>query len=273
MSTEEATPSVLDRLPVIPSKWFARILGIAVGLVLWFWLASVFPNQLMPYPLEVFEITWGLVVSGTATEHLSITLLRTFLGFLGSMLFALVFGVMMGTTDYWERFNLPFVLVGVSIPAVAWAAITTVIFGFQLSATVVATVLTVTPFITIYIWRAVSQIDADLVEMATAFEVSRWRVLSRIILRSIAPTIFAMFRFSLAISWKIVLISETFASSSGIGNRLIAAYQRYRFEEAWAWALVFMVIILLIEYVLFKPLERRAFRYRREADFDKVGRR
>jgi cytochrome c-type biogenesis protein CcmH/NrfF len=46
------------------------------------------------------------------------------------------------------------------------------------------------------------------------------------------------------------------------------AYERYQFERAWAWAVVFMVVVLAIEYFILRPLERRAYEYRQDAELD-----
>lgn len=268
MATEDSTTIGGFRLPQSLS---ARLFGLLLGFLVWMGVAFVFPNQLMPYPDEALGLAWGLIEAGTAWTHLEATIVRTFWGFVGSMIVGVALGVFMGINNYGQYMTTPWVVVGLSIPAIAWAAIATLIFGFSLLSPVTATVLTTYPYIAINVWKGVESIDADLVNMSKAFHISRFRMLFRMILPSAAPFLFSAFRFGLAISWKIVTIAEIFASNSGVGYKLMQAYQLYKFELAWSWAILFMIVILMIEYLITKPLERRVFEYRQDADFDLLG--
>lgn len=244
----------------------ARIFGVLLGFAGWFGLASVFPNELMPFPIETLELTWELVHTGVAIPHLVATLERTFWGFLGAMALGGIIGILMGTNEYLRRFTFPYVTFGLALPAVVWAAITTLVFGFSELAPVTATIMVTFPFIALNVWKGAESIDAELVEMSQSFHVSNRRLLARVILPNAAPQLFSSVRFGLAISWKIVTIAETFAASNGIGYKLVQAYNGYQFELAWAWALVFMAVILVIEYGIMRPLESKTFEYRPDAD-------
>lgn len=248
----------------------ARVFGISLGLVGWYALASVFPNELMPYPIETIVLTWELVSTGVIVPHLAATLWRTLWGFLGAAVVGGSLGVIMGSNRYGRRFVLPYIIAGISVPAIAWAAVSTMIFGFSQLTPIMATVAVTFPFIAINVWKGVENLDANLLAMSTSFNVSNRRLLWRVVLPNASPQLFSGARFGLAISWKIVTIAEIFASSSGIGYKLIQAYSRYQFEQAWAWAVVFMIVILLIEYGIFRPFERKVYKYRPDTDFDVV---
>lgn len=264
-----------QRLPgvglITSNKWTARAFGLLLGLLGWIGLASVFPNNLMPYPYETVMLAWGLVESGAAWPNLAATLSRTFWGFLGSMFVGIALGVFMGINNYSQRFFTPYVVIGLSIPAIAWAAVTTIIYGFSIMAPVIATVLTTFPYVAINVWKGVENLEPELIDMSKSFHISNRRMLRRMIIPSAAPFLFSSFRFGLAISWKIVTIAEIFAASSGIGYKLMQAYQLYQFEQAWAWASLFIIVILIIEYGIIKPIERRVFEYRHDADFALIG--
>lgn len=247
---------------LLGSSWLARVFGLVVGLSAWTALASVFPNQLMPYPYETALVAVGLVQQGVVSTHVSATFWRMLVGFLGAWVIGIGTGIVMGASDYGEKFLLPSLTIGLAFPAVSWAAITTLVFGFGDLAPIVATVLITFPYITVNVWKGVEDINPERLRMSSAFGVSRTRLLVRLVLPSIAPALFTAFRYAIAIAWKIVTISEMFASSSGVGYKLVEAYETYRYEEAWAWAVLFMLIILGIEFLFVRPLERRFFQYR-----------
>lgn len=267
MATEKDTFGVRNTtIPsILANNWFARVFGIVMMLIVWSAIASVFPNQLMPYPIETVQYMVELVEGG-ALEHVGITMWRTLWGFLIAWGLGIVTGVVMGVSWFGERFTIPYIIVGLSIPAVSMAAITTLIFGFGNIAPIVATAIVTFPYITLDVWKGVEDINPDLVRMSQAFEVPRTQILRRFILLSIAPALFSGFRFALAIAWKIVTIAEMFASSNGIGYNIVTAYTSYHYEQAFAWAVLFMVIVLAIEYGFARPLERRAFKYRTSDD-------
>lgn len=256
---------------VVEREWVARLFGIGAGFAAWVGLASVFPNELMPFPAETFALAWDLAVSGSATTHIVWTLGLTFLGFLGAMLLGSAVGVVMGINDYGRRFTTPYIIAGLAVPAVAIAAAATLVFGFGPTAPVVATVALNFPFVAINVWKGVESLEADYIEMGRSFNVSKPRLLRRVIIPNAAPSLFTAMRIGLALSWKVVTVVEIFAGSRGVGYKIMQTYQLYRFEEAWAWAVLFIAVILVIEYGVFKPLERKVFEYRQDADFELLG--
>jgi len=249
----------------------ARTFGLILGLAGWTALASVFPNELMPFPQETVLLAWGLVESGAVWEHLGATIWRTVLGFIGSVLLGAGGGILMGINNYGQKFLTPYTVIGLSIPAIAWAAVGTLVFGFTIWAPVAATSLTTAPFIAVNIWKGTDNIKSDLVTMSRSFDVSRRRTIWRLIIPNASPMLFSAFRLGLAMSWKIVTITELFAASSGVVFKLMQTYQLYQFEQSWAWATVFIIVILGVEYGFVKPLERRVFEYRQDADFNLLG--
>lgn len=263
-----------DRLRALEDRGIpvGRINGIAILLVAWYTLSIQTPANVLPTPGQLVSTTLELFRQGIVVRNLVPTFVRTVLGFVGALGLGVAVGVVIGLNDYAQKFFTPYVMILLSISGVSAAAIWTLIFGFEsfgfgfaTAAPVGATVIVVFPYIAINIWKGTEDIEWPLVEMSRAYGVSHPRLLRRMVLPNVAPSLFAAFRFGLATAWKIVTITEIFAASSGLGYKLVSSYSQYQFHNAWAWGLIFIVILLVIEYGLFKPLERRAFRYRGEA--------
>lgn len=268
-----ATRDQLRRVPAVGQLdgWLARGLGIVLFFLGWAAVATMFPMRLMPYPHEALLLAWELVRAGQVWPQLSATLARMFWGFFGGMALGISMGIMMGIDDYQRKFLTPHVVLSLSIPHISWGIAATLIFGYDILAPIVATILVVFPFVAVNVWKGVEDIDGDLLEMSKSFDISFLRTLRRVILPNIAPSLFSASRLGLAMSWKAVTITEMFAASSGIGYKIMESYESIQFERAWAWAVVFMVVILLIEYGIFKPLQRKVFEYRQDADFTTLG--
>lgn len=279
MTTIDTVNNWLYETPI--GKFFmwgtARAVGIMFGFVVWSLMAFTFPRNLLPGPLETAQLTWGLIVSGAAWVHISATLTAIAFAFTGALILGGIMGIFMGTSQLGLNFFTPYVNMGLSTPGLAWAATFFIVFGFDdimgvtEIAPVVAGVLTVAPYLAINIWKGVENIDRDLMRMAFAFNTSRRRLVRRVILPSVAPQVFAAIRFGVAIAWKVVTVAELFAASEGVGYIMMESYQLYRYEIAWAWAATFMILILIMEYGLFRPVEKRVFDYRVDADLDLIG--
>lgn len=266
-----------ERIPVLNrlfddelSVWSARIFGIVVGYLLWYVVASLSPSSLIPHPIPVFEATWGLIVSGTGLVHLQATLYRTLISFVLAFLLGTSVGILIGVSDFWSKFGPVYVLIGISIPGVAWAAITTLVFGFSILAPVTAITLTAYPYVAINVWKGVEGLNADLFEMSDAFDVSFKDQLVHAVLLDIAPQLFVAVRYGLSICWKVTITAEFIAASSGIGYMVIQKYQVLDTMLVFAYVTLFMIFVLGVELLVIRPLERKIYKYRPEADIDIV---
>ncbi len=252
---------------MVGDKWAARIFGVVIGLAAWWIVTVLFPRGLFPGPVATVNASWEIIASGVVWTHMQATFFRTFLGFIGAFLVGAALGIIMGINNFGEHFSTPIIVIALSIPGIAWAAITTIIFGFGVAAPVLATAVTVFPYISLRIWKGVENIDPNLLRMSRSFDISRSRLLRRMILPSVAPALFTAIRFGLAISWKVETQAEIFASNTGVGYRAIEAFSRYQYDTAMAWAAVFVVVVFILEMGILRPLERKVFAYREEADF------
>lgn len=253
----------VDNLPISP----ARITGIVLFFVGWYAAAYVFPNNLMPYPLTTAELVWGLIETGRAWPHLGATLWRVVVAWFISMILAISIGTVMGVNTVGKKLFLSWTIVGLSIPGIVWAATGVIVFGFSNIVPIGVHVMIGTPFMIVFVWKGVENINWELIEMSQSFGVSTPRILYRSVLRDTAPALFTTNRFGIAMAWKGVTIGELFASRLGVGAMLVEAYDVFKFEEAWAWGILFLLVMLITEYGLLIPLQERAFKYRDDVDF------
>ena len=69
-------------------------------------------------------------------------------------------------------------------------------------------------------------------------------------------------RNGLAIIWKIVLVVEFLGRSDGVGFQIHLYFQIFETGYVLAYALSFVVVMLIIEYGVIGVMERRAVRWR-----------
>jgi NitT/TauT family transport system permease protein len=69
-------------------------------------------------------------------------------------------------------------------------------------------------------------------------------------------------RTGLSVIWKIVLVVEFLGRSTGIGRQIHTQFSLFNITGVLAYALSFVALILLIEFLIMQPLERYATRWR-----------
>ncbi len=74
---------------------------------------------------------------------------------------------------------------------------------------------------------------------------------------------FAGARLAFGFGWRVSLVAETIGSSNGIGYRLRQAADLVQTDQVFAWTVTLVVLMLLLEAGVLKPLERRLFRWKK----------
>jgi len=92
--------------------------------------------------------------------------------------------------------------------------------------------------------------------------MSRVQTLLKIYLPTILPYFFSGARLAFGFGWRVSLVAETLGASDGIGYRLRQAGDLVQTDQVFAWTLLLVSLMLLLEGGLLKPIERRLFRWK-----------
>src|SRR3989442_1524636 len=243
---------------------FPRILSIASLLAAWLILAAVFSPSLVPGPVAVFKAMGENLVSGQAFYHLYKTLLRVGFGLILTMLLGIAVGTVMGLSRKGEVFLDAWVMVGLTVPAIVYSIICLLWFGLNDLAAIIAIGTSAFPAVGISIWQGIKGMDTQLVNMGHAFHLSRSAIIRKIIFPQLVPHILAAMRYALGICWKICTTVELIGMSSGVGYMLNYWFGLFSMSQVFAWTLLFLLVMFAIEYLLFKPVERRLTKWRND---------
>jgi len=251
------------RRPRLPLRALAlRAASFAALILAWAILARAFPPSILPGPGRVLAEVGAILASGEFGFHMGRTLVRVGVGFAVAFLVSTALGVLMGSWRDAEYFFEVEVLVGLTIPGLAWAMISMLWFGIRDAAAIFAIVIITVPMITLNIWEGTKALDPELSEMARAFRARPWLRLRQVILPQLVPYLLASTRFGFALAWKVVVLSELLGLSNGIGFMINQAFGLFRMEGVLAWTIAFTLVMILIEFGIVKLIERRATRWR-----------
>jgi NitT/TauT family transport system permease protein len=239
-----------------------KLLSLSTAVIVWWGLSLTLPPEIFPGPIETTRVLWSDIAGGGVWTDVAMTMLRVVAGLLLALLLGVPVGVVMGLSRRTEAVFDLWVMIGLTIPSLCYTIMAFMWFGLNDAAAIIAIAVTAAPSITINIWEGVKNIDTRLVAMARVFEASRPTILRRVLLPQIFPYIMASARFGLGVIWKITVLVELIGRPNGVGFKLFYWYQLADMPQVLAWTLLFTIIMLLIELLILKPIERRLFAWR-----------
>jgi NitT/TauT family transport system permease protein len=239
-----------------------RVLSIAALLLIWVILSMLFPPSIVPGPVPVVKAMWQNIQSGQAFYHIYKTLLRVGFGLVLTMVLGIAAGTIMGLYRKGEAFLDAWVTVGLTVPAIVYSIICLLWFGLNDRAAIIAIGVSAFPTVAISIWQGIKGIDTQLVNMANAFHIPRNAIVRKIVFPQLVPHILGAMRYALGICWKICTTVELIGMSSGVGYMMSYWFGMFSMTQVFAWTLSFLLVMFAIEYLLFKPVEKRLTRWR-----------
>jgi NitT/TauT family transport system permease protein len=258
----------------VPAPWPGRVLGhllnpkalAAASILAVWWVGSVaLPADIVPAPKDVAIAMGKLVVAGDALFHLRQTVSRILLGFGVSVVLALGVGLLMGVGRRLSQYVELWITVIITIPSLCWAIIALAWFGLRTSAAIFTIVAITFPPMAVNFWTGVKEVDVGLIEMARTFRARRALIIRRVVIPQLVPYAIAATRYGLPLAWKMAIITEMMGLSDGVGYQLVYWFHVLDMTQVFAWMLLFTAVMLVVEYVVIKPLERRCLGWKSSA--------
>jgi len=239
--------------------------ALALLLIGVWWIASLAtPPYVLPRPERVFARIVQLTQSGDLPINLLTTLGRVVAGFLIAVIIGVPAGILLGSHRALGTFFEPILPVMNTVSSAIWAIFAIIWFGLSPMTPIFVVLMTALPLIITNVWQGTQAVNADYVELAAALRFSRAKTLAKIYLPSILPYFFSGARLAFGFGWRVSLVAETIGASSGVGYRLRQASDLIQTDQVFAWTIVQIAMMLVIEIGLLQPLERYLFRWRRD---------
>jgi len=241
-----------------------QALSLSLLVALWYLVSLAVSTDVVPTPVMTLQAFQQALGDGYVWSDLAITFSRMLGAFAIAMLIGIAFGSALGTIGWFSRVFDLWVTIAASIPSLLYIVIVYLWLGLNDSAAIIGGALVVAPSVTFNVWQGMKSLDPGLSEMARAFGVPRWTIFRRVLLPQTIPFLFAAARLGLALTWKIIIFVELLGRSSGVGYRIEHWYQLFNMKRVLASALLFVLVMLIIELVVLRNLERFLFRWRRQ---------
>lgn len=239
------------------------LLSLTLLLAIWQLAAIWTDGHTLPPPGRVADVFWQALLSGELPYHLGVTLLRLVVSFSIAMVLGCAIGVFLGRNKTLDAFFDNWLVIFLNIPALVTIILCYVWFGLVESAAILAVVVNKLPNVVVTIREGTRALDKDLLEMAASYGFDRKKTFRHVIWPQLHPFVMAATRSGLALIWKIILVVELLGRSNGMGYQLHLFFQLFDVASLLAYTFAFVAVIQSIEWLLLRPLDSKALRWRR----------
>lgn len=255
---------IIGEDPLSKRRVSAYRLGIVVALVaLWqaavtlggvdtFWVSS---------PGLVAEAFVDSIVDGSLPAAVASSVYLAVLAFLIAGLAGIVCGFLLAASPMSDAVLAPFIVAANSMPRIAIAPLVILWFGIGDASKIVVAMTLVFFILLVNAAAGAKDVDADLMAIAKAMGANRRQLLTKVVLPSAVPWIFAGLNLGLTYSLLGVVVAEILSSNEGIG--FIISYSAATFDTTGVFvALLALAIVAYIFNSSMRYLENRLLKWR-----------
>jgi NitT/TauT family transport system permease protein len=238
-----------------------RLFSAVLLLAAW-QAAALSGNPLLPGPAAVARALADDIVNGPLLSDLAHTLARVVAAFMVAMAVGSAIGMLMGRARKIDSVFDLWLVLGLNLPALVIIILCYLWIGLDEVAAVAAVALNKIPQTATILREGARSVDRSLLQVADVFHLPWPRKLRQAYLPQLYPYFMAATRSGLSLIWKIVLVVELIGRSNGVGFRLGLYFQFFDIANILAYSASFIAIVLAIEAMVIRPLERRLTRWR-----------
>ncbi|NKG19994.1 ABC transporter permease [Paeniglutamicibacter terrestris] len=237
------------------------LLGLPIILLLWWWLAtSGAPNFFVPTPaklLTTFVETW--IGERLITDVLP-SIMRLVVGVLAAIVLGIVLGLAVGLNRTMRAVTEPVFEFFRALPPPVLVPVLMLLVGINDGMKIAVIISGCIWPVLLNTIEGVRSIDPVQNETSRSYGISGFARIRYQILPSATPTIMAGVRQALSIGLILMVISEMFASSSGLGFTIVQFQRSFAVPEMWSGIVVLGLIGVALSFI-FQAVERRVLRW------------
>lgn len=261
----EHAPGIWQRFvtSVLPPILF--VVALVAAWQLYVVIAQPRPD-IVPGPLDVVAAISGAWESGRLQLAVVTSLERGVVGFLIAVVVGTPLGLLLAEVKPLRRAIGPIISGLQVLPSVAWVPAAIIWFGLTDATVYFVVLMGAVPSIVNGLIAGVEQVPPQLRRVGTVLGAGPSRLAAFVVLPAALPGYVAGLKQGWAFSWRSLMAAEIIAVGGtigfGLGSMLDQSRELADLAGVLATILVILAIGILIELVVFAPLERRMLRRR-----------
>tara|TARA_B100000700_G_C14988830_1_gene830220 strand:- start:248 stop:1003 length:756 start_codon:yes stop_codon:yes gene_type:complete len=241
---------------------FRRVISVIILLIIWKIVAALIGDEtILPSPNNVAE-SIKYHASAELFHHVYITLLRVFAAFFLAMFIGSAIGIAMGRREKLDDYFDGWLILALNVPALVTIILCFIWFGLNEVAAILAVAINKIPTVTVILREGTKALNEKLIDVGKIYNLKRSEIVKEILIPQLYPYFISAARSGLALIWKIVLVVELLGRSNGVGFKINEFFSMFDTTSILAYTLVFVFIIMSIEWFLVKPIEKKLTEWR-----------
>lgn len=229
-------------------------------LIIWGVSATIAPAKFFPGP-QTIAVAFGNTWIGPAfVQDVLPSLGRLAAAIIVAVVIGVVMGTLIGLTRWLRELLEPLLEFFRAIPPPVLIPVFVAFLGVTDSMQIIVIAFGAIWPVLLNTVEGVRATDAVMVETAHSYSLTPWQRLFQLVLPAASPRIMAGVRQTLSVALIMMVISELFYSSSGLGYRIKYFQQNYLIADMWS-GIVLLGLIGVLLAVIFGFVERRVLRW------------
>jgi len=253
------------KLAELSARDIAWRLVLPAGIIVVWYVATdvlhLTHPAMLPSPTAVVRAFVRVLTSGELVTNIGASLLRIFYANCAALLIGVPLGLAMGLYRPVERLCDGILSVVRPIPPLAWVPLSILWLGIGTLSVVFITFLAAFFAVLINTMAGARSVDRQFVRAAQSLGASQRRLMTRVILPSVAPSVFTGFRIAIGVSWMSIVAAELIAAPSGLGYMIMYYREVLRTDAIIVGMLTIGLIGLAMDFGT-RWLERRLLPWR-----------
>lgn len=213
-------------------------------------------------PEKVITRAVEVAREGALLEHLGASLWRDLLGFAIGTIAGLTVGGITGLSYLGDKLISPTFHAAKQVAMFAWIPLMSVWFGTGELAKVLFIALAAFYPVVVNAHEGVRSVAREHVEVARAFDYTRWQIARKVVFPSALPSIFAGVHLALIYAWLGTIgVEYLLAPAAGIGNLMIEGRESFQMDKVLLGVIIVGLVGAGIN-ALAGRLERRVLSWR-----------
>ena len=237
------------------------VLGLPIILIVLWWIAAVAsPSFFVPTPpvlAQTFVETW---IGPRFVEDVLPSVGRFLTGALLAIVLGVLIGILVGLNRTLRDLTEPIFEFFRALPPPVLIPVLMLLFGIGTGMQVSVIVIGAIWPVLLNTVEGVRASDSVQSETSRSYGIQGFNRVRYQVLPSASPQIFAGIRQALPIALMLMIISEMFGSTEGLGFSVIQSQRTYAIPEMWSGILVLGLLGYAVA-VIFRFIERRVLRW------------
>lgn len=246
------------------TEWLKRVLyfvGLPLLLIIMWWALTLGPkNFYVPTPqllAKTFVEVWG--GERFLTDFVP-SIIRLTIGLVATIALGMVLGVLIGSFRWLRSLTEPVLEFFRAIPPPVLVPLLMLLIGINDQMKIVVIISGAIWPVLLNTVEGVRAVDEVLINTSRSYRIDGFARLRYLVLPAASPQIMAGVRQSLSIGLILMVISEMFGSSSGLGFTIVLFQRSFAIPEMWSGIVVLGLIGIALS-LLSKAIEARVLRW------------